>query len=161
MIMMMANSINLLEQNNPEPETIDTRFGKILVQKQNAIYFSAGLLGMPDKISFFLAEFPNESFNRFKILQSLNDYSLAFITMPVDINNEIISIADLQSACVEVGIKPENLAVVLIVSVHRSPEKVSISVNARAPILIDASTRLAAQYVFKSDKYQVQHYISL
>ena len=158
---MMANSINLLEQNNPEPETIDTRFGKILVQKQNAIYFSAGLLGMPDKISFFLAEFPNESFNRFKILQSLNDYSLAFITMPVDINNEIISIADLQSACVEVGIKPENLAVVLIVSVHRSPEKVSISVNARAPILIDASTRLAAQYVFKSDKYQVQHYISL
>ena len=160
MIMMMANSINLLEQNNPEPETIDTRFGKIVLQKQNAIYFSAGLLGMPDKISFFLSDFPNENFKKFKILQSLNDYSLAFITLPIDINNEIIAIEDLNSACNEIGIKSENLAVVLIVSVHRSPEKVSISVNARAPILIDASTRLAAQYVFKSDKYQVQHYIS-
>ena len=156
----MANSINLLEQNNPEPETIDTRFGKIVLQKQNAIYFSAGLLGLPDKISFFLSDFPNENFKKFKILQSLNDYSLAFITLPIDINNEIIAIEDLNSACNEIGIKSENLAVVLIVSVHRSPEKVSISVNARAPILIDASTRLAAQYVFKSDKYQVQHYIS-
>jgi flagellar assembly factor FliW len=47
-----------------------------------------------------------------------------------------------------------------MVSVHRSPVKTQISVNARAPLLIDTSAMLAAQYVFPTDRYQVQHLIT-
>jgi len=142
-------------------EIIETRFGRIAISKDNPIKFPQGLLGMPDKGNFFLTEFPSEKLEKFKLLQSLDDYALSFITLPIDLNNEIIALEDLALACGDVGIKVENLAVLLVVSVHRTPDKVNISVNARAPLLIDASQRLALQYVFKNDKYNVQKYISL
>ena len=47
-----------------------------------------------------------------------------------------------------------------MVSVHRSPEKVTLSVNARAPIFIDTVRRSAVQYVFPGEQYQVRHAIS-
>ena len=62
-------------------------------------------------------------------------------------------------ACKELGMAVENLVVLLMVTVQRTPST-RITVNARAPLLIDSSARLAAQYVFPSDRYQVQHLIT-
>ena len=115
---------------------------------------------MPNKFSFFITDFPSEKLHRFKMLQSLDDYNLSFITLPLDLQNGIIAAEDLSQACKELNISVENLAILLIVSVHRGAQKVSLSVNARAPILIDSSMRLAAQHVFQTEKYKVQHYIT-
>jgi flagellar assembly factor FliW len=52
------------------------------------------------------------------------------------------------------------LVSLLMVSVHRTPGKTVLTVNARAPLLIDSQLRLAAQYVFQSDRYDVQHVIT-
>jgi flagellar assembly factor FliW len=162
--MIMGLSVNRLESSvffgTEEPEVIETRFGKITLRKDKAIAFPRGLSGMPDKFSFFITEFPSDKLRRFKMLQSLDDYGLSFITLPLDLQNGIIAAEDLSQACKELNIKVESLAILLIVSVHRSPQKVSLSVNARAPILIDSSMRLAAQHVFQSEKYKVQHYIT-
>lgn len=144
-----------------QPEVIDTRFGKIALRKDSPIIFPRGLLGMPDKFHFFLTEFPSEKLRRFKLMQNLDDYSLSFITLPLDLHNDIIATEDLVEACVALDIKKENLAVLLIVSVHRSVSGGALSVNARAPLLIDSAARLAAQYVFPTDKYKVQHIISV
>lgn len=141
-------------------ETIDTRFGKVKLNRKNSIAFPRGLLGMPDKKSFFITNFPSEKLSKFKLLQCIDDHTLSFITLPAGLYNGIIAAEDLTLACSELGITPENLLVLLMVSVHRSPAKVSLSVNARAPLLIDSSLRLAAQYVFQTDKYKVQHYIT-
>ncbi len=161
---MMGASLTRLESSafmtTDEPEVIDTRFGKITLHKNNPIVFPRGLLGMPDKFHFFLTEFPSEKLRRFKLLQCLDDYNLSFITLPLSLQNGIIASEDLSAASRELDIKVENLALLLIVSVHRTPQKVSLSVNARAPLLIDSSARLAAQYVFQSEKYKVQHYIT-
>lgn len=162
--MIMGLSVNRLENSvffgTEEPEVIDTRFGKITLRRDNAIVFPRGLSGMPNKFKFFLTEFPSEKLRRFKLLQSLDDYALSFITLPLDLQNGIIAAEDLSSASRELNIKIESLAILLIVSVHRTPQKVSLSVNARAPLLIDSSMRLAAQHVFQADKYKVQHYIT-
>ena len=141
------------------PDVIDTRFGRIELQQDKAFSFSRGLLGMAQKRDFFITEFPSEKLSRFKLLQSLDDYTLSFITLPLSFENEIIGAEDLFAACNELEMNIEHLAVLLIVSVHRSPSKVSLSVNARAPLLIDSKMRMAAQYVFLNDKYQVQHFI--
>ena len=162
--MIMGLSVNRLESSvffgTEEPEVIETRFGKITLRKDKAIAFPRGLSGMPNKFSFFITDFPSEKLHRFKMLQSLDDYNLSFITLPLDLQNGIIAAEDLSQACKELNISVENLAILLIVSVHRGAQKVSLSVNARAPILIDSSMRLAAQHVFQTEKYKVQHYIT-
>ena len=84
-----------------------------------------------------------------------------FITLPVGLHNGIIAAEDLRHACHELEISPEHLSVLLIVSVHRLLQKVTVSVNARAPLMIDTRLKLAAQYVFQSDTYKVQHPITL
>ena len=143
-----------------DTDVIETRFGKITLKKDEPIVFPQGLLGMPDKANFFLTEFPSDKLRQFKLMQCLDDYSLTFITLPLEVDNAIIAKDDLATACKDLDIPLEELAVLLIVSVHRSATSVTLSVNARAPLLIDAKRKLAAQYVFPHDRYKVQHTIS-
>lgn len=141
-------------------EQVDTRFGKVTISRANPIIFPSGLLGMPDKVEYALTGFPSEKFERFKLLQSLDDLSLSFITLPVEVNNGIIAREDLMQAAGDLAIPEEHLGVLLIVSVHREVNGVRLSVNARAPVLMHATKRAAYQYVFASSKYNIRHMIS-
>lgn len=162
--MRMGASVNRLESSvffgTEAPEVVDTRFGRITLQRHNPIIFPRGLLGMPDRFRFFLTDFPGNHMSRFKLLQSLDDYSLSFITLPIGIQNDLVLAEDITAACRELEIDVNHLALLLIVSVHRAPGKVTLSVNARAPIFINSNMRLAAQHVFQSDKYLVQQPIT-
>jgi flagellar assembly factor FliW len=138
-------------------DIIETRFGRVRVIRDNPIIFSRGLLGIPNSQQFYLCDFPNEAMQQFKILQSLQEDSLAFITLPVDITNNLIERTDIEKACEDIGIPVKDVAILLVVSVHRSPNAVQLSVNARAPLLINAPQRTAVQYVFQHSRYKVQH----
>lgn len=157
----MLNQSALLTGANPAGslvgETIKSRFGDVIVDINRAIAFPRGLLGMPDKSQFVLVNFPSQKMEQFTLLQSLDDTNLSFITLPIDIHNTIISAADIRSAAHDLHISEENLVLLLIVSVHRSPTQVRLSVNARAPLMMDAQRKVGAQYVFQSDVYKVQH----
>ena len=141
-------------------KTIRSRFGDITVDPRKAVTFPRGLLGMADKFNFVLANFPSPKMQQFTLLQSLDDHALSFITLPVSMENAIITRKDLLAACQDLQILEANLAVLLIVTVHRSPGQVRLSVNSRAPLLIDAERKLGVQYVFTSDIYKVQHMLS-
>lgn len=140
-------------------EVVQTRFGEVRIDVSKAVYFPKGLLGMPDRPHFVLANFPGEKMPQFKLLQSLDELALSFITLPLDLANPIIEEADALRACADLEIVPQDLALLLVVSVHRSPNAVRITANARAPIMIDAARRAGVQYVFQHDKYKVQHVI--
>lgn len=163
--MIMGASVNRLANEvffgTEQPEVIETRFGKVALQKDKPIVFPRGLLGMPEKFHFFITDFPSKKLSRFKLLQSLDDYNLSFITLPIDLQNNIILAEDLSAASKEINIQVENLAALIIVSVHRTPASLSLSVNARAPLMVDSSMRIATQYVFPSEKYKVQHLITV
>ena len=52
-----------------------------------------------------------------------------------------------------------NLMVLLIASVHRSIDQAldsKLSVNTKAPILVDTQNMVAAQYIFVSDNYEIR-----
>jgi flagellar assembly factor FliW len=138
-------------------ETIKSRFGEVTVDTEKALHFPRGLLGMPDKQRFALANFPNPKMQQFMLLQSLDDAAISFITLPLELQNAIINADDLKSACRDLQITEPNLALLLIVSVHRSPDQVKLSVNARAPLFIDAERRTGVQHVFQQETYKVQH----
>lgn len=158
--MQMQNQSALITGGTPPPgtsETIKSRFGDIMVDLSKTVTFPRGLLGMPGKSNFVLAQFPSEKMQQFTLLQSLDDKNLAFITLPVDPENPIIASKDVHSACADLQVQEANLALLLIVTVHRTPDQVKLSVNARAPLFIDAQRKQGAQYVFQNDAYKVQH----
>lgn len=143
------------------PEVIDTRFGKVTIYRKNPIVFPNGLLGMPDKFEYCLTKLPSEKLARFKLLQSLDDQALSFITLPLEVDNPIIDREDLAVACKDLEIRMEELSLLLIVTVHRLPTGVKLSVNARAPVCVNTPRRVANQYVFHNNKYNIQHMITL
>jgi flagellar assembly factor FliW len=138
-------------------ETIKTRFGDVSVDTSKAVMFPHGLLGMPNRFHFVLTNFPNPKMQQFMLLQSLDDHNLSFITLPLATDNAIISAEDIKLACRDMQIEHSNAAILLIVSVHRALDSVRLSVNARAPLLIDAGQKVGAQYVFQHDRYKLQH----
>lgn len=143
-----------------EFQRIETRFGIVEVSRKNPLVFEHGLLGVPNSHQYALVDFPSEKMGHFKILQSLDEMELSFITLPLPMDNQIIERGDLEKATTDIGISAENMAVLLIVSVHRTPSEVRLSVNARAPLLIDTTNRYAMQYVFQHSRYKVQHMLN-
>lgn len=140
----------------PIGEVINSRFGEIMVDIERAVAFPNGLLGMPDKNHFVIANFNNQKMQQFNILQSLDDLNLSFIVLPLEINNNIIETADIHGAADDLLINYDDLLVLLVVSVHRSPSKVRMSVNARAPLFIDVKRKFGTQYVLQDTSYKVQ-----
>lgn len=143
-----------------ESEVIDTRFGKVSITRRSPIVFANGLLGLADRQNFCLTGLPSEKLARFKLLQSLDDLSLSFITLPIDLENSVVERGDLEQAARDLEIPINELVALLIVTVHRDTQGVKLSVNARAPLLLDASSRMAVQFVFPNPKYDVRHMIS-
>lgn len=145
----------------PESEEMETRFGRVTVYPKQPIIFPNGMLGLPDKMQFCLTAFPSEKMGRFKLLQSLEDTNLSFITLPVDVQNPIVERPDMEIAARDLEIPLEHLAALFIVSVHREEGVVKLSANARAPILMHALKRTATQYVFHNAKYQIRQTLTL
>lgn len=142
--------------------TIDTRFGEVEVPTDNPIVFPQGLLGIAGNFEYALTDLPSEQLARFKLLQSLNDHSVSFITLPIALDNPMIERSDIEKAANDVGVKDmDNLVVMLVVSVHRSPNAdIKLSANTRAPLLVYIPTRAAVQYVFQNSKYKVQELLN-
>ncbi len=80
-------------------EVMQTRFGEVTIYRTNPLVFPNGMLGLPDKFEYCLTKLPSEKLARFKLLQSLDDAELSFITLPVDVDNKIIERKDVEVAC--------------------------------------------------------------
>lgn len=156
-----AVNAGLMTSAHAEQLEIDSRFGRITVNPAQAIYFPTGLLGMPGKMRFCLARFPSPKYERFSILQSVDDHSLAFITLPLDVENPIIEREDLAQAATDLSLPLDDILPLLIVSVHRDSGTARLSVNARAPLLVRVSLKVAAQYVFPHTKYEIRQPLTL
>lgn len=144
-----------------EQEEMDTRFGRVTVDARQAIHFPTGMLGMPDRNRYCLTHFPSEKMARFKLLQSLDDPALSFITVPMDIDNPILERADILQAAQDLGMPMEDVLLLLVVTVQRESGVAKLSVNARAPLLVQVSRNLAAQYVFPHTKYLIRQPLAM
>ena len=154
-------AVSMMAQTLPDRLQIDSRFGPLTVNPQQAVLFPAGLLGMPNKMRFCMTRFPSEKMQRFNILQCLDDHSISFITLPLDLINPLIEEADIRQAAKDLDLPLDDLLILLIVSVHRESGAAKLSVNARAPVFIRGSMKVAAQYVFPHTKYLIRQPLSL
>lgn len=143
-----------------DPVKVNSRFGVIEVDRNASVYFKHGMLGIPSAVNFCLTKLPNISSDQFMLLQCMEDHALSFIVVPSQYDNQLIKSEDLSDACKVLDIETKNLLVLFIVTVHEKDGNRSLSVNAKAPVLVDAFNKTATQYVLGSDEYKIQHVIS-
>lgn len=149
--------------DNDTVKVIQTRFGPIHIHMDKMIYFPSGLLGMSEYQHFCLAPFPKEQLSQFSMLQSTQDTSLTFMTLPLPRATSddvpVIHQDDLDNVKQEFGLTDDTMLIVLIATLHQDDhqEGVHVSVNLRAPLVINTEERIGVQYVFEKSDYPVRH----
>jgi len=139
------------------PIALQTRFGEMIVDPETVLRLPRGLMGFSGLRDFALASLPQERYGRFKVLQSLESPEVSFIVLPYETSDALIAEADLDAALSDLGIARENAATLLIVSIRKADESAIISVNLRAPLVVDLKRRLAWQCVLANPEYSVRH----
>ncbi len=155
------------KENLSNSNFINSRFGKLKINRDKAIFFPNGLLGMTEFKKFSLCKFPNPKFVDFQILQSLESEELSFIVLPVNNESEkyanIIKEELVTECCDDLQISKEEMAFLMITSIERDKKtnNANITVNARAPLIINTSTRNGIQYVFPHENLDIRHQIQI
>ena len=135
--------------------TIETKlFGEIAVDESKLISFPQGIIGFPELKDFLLIH-DGDGNGNIKWMQSVQEPAFA---MPVvdplavipeynpDIEDELLK---------PLGeITEENMLVIVTITVPKEIEK--MTVNLKAPIIINSESRKAAQLIIDSDRYQVK-----
>ncbi len=139
---------------------IETRFGEMAFERDNAMYLPRGLFGYADHHNFGLADLPDPKLEQFKMMQSLTDPDLSFIVAPLAMDGDTIDGADIDSACEILSVARENAAILLIVATRKIGMETQISVNLRAPVIVDVISQTGWQHVLNNSRYQVRHVIT-
>jgi len=149
----------------PEPaaaatETIATRFGELAYDPADTVDLPRGMPGFAGHQRFVFACLADPNHASLRVMQSLTDPTVSFLVAPIGESLGLFGPADLTEAQAAVGATPEDLAIVVVVSVRRQPGSIQVSANLRAPILIDTRNRRAVQYVLSNSTLSVRHTIS-
>lgn len=163
----MSTTAHALVETAPNQESVaprtlvETRFGTFAFDANNSLLMPSGPLGFASYRQFGLANLPDPQLAAFKLLQSLDDIDVSFVLTPLELHPGLIDPLDIEAGAKAVGLNPTNLETLLIVTARSSPEGTSLSINLRAPILIDFESRTARQVVLGNPHYAVRHPITV
>ena len=137
--------------------TIDTRvFGEVTIDPAKIIHFENGIIGFPDLTDFALV-YDLEKGNQagIKWLQSLQEPAFALPVMdPLVVSPDYNPTVDDEILKPIGEIKPDEILVLVTVTVPR--DLTNMSVNLKAPIIINADEKKAVQIILDSDSYLVK-----
>lgn len=132
-------------------------FGMIDVDEKDILFFPSGVPGFGDIKKFILLG-RQESDSTFFWLQAVDEPNLAFVvTDPFGIHPDyFVDVDDEETE--ELQIKDiDNILTLAIVTI---PENVNdITVNLKAPVLINTHNNMGKQVIMKNDTFPVKYYI--
>ena len=159
------------QQSNPDParppamgagdtETIavETRFGTITFGAKNIVDFPHGLIGLPHSRRFGLSPIPDKRMGQFMILQSLEDLGLSFLVLPLQPGPTTIERTDIEEACASIAVPADEADFFTVITLRKAEQGgLTISANLRAPIIVDAKSRIARQCLLSNPRYPIRH----
>jgi flagellar assembly factor FliW len=131
------------------------RFGNIEFTEEDVIRFSTGLIGFPFLTSFVLVE--HKEGTPFRWLQSLDDGSTAFLVTNPDqfVQGYAPELRDADAHELDLDENTPTM-VFATVSIPAGQPK-DMTLNLAAPLVVNATTRLAKQVVLEDDAYTIRH----
>ena len=134
-------------------------FGEVEIKDEDIIMFEYGLPGFESMTKFAILGKTDAPDDPFFWLQSTQNPNLAFVIMnPRDLVFDYEAEIDMFTANL-LKIKDENDA--LIYCIVTVPQDISkISINLKAPIIINAKDNRGCQVVLENEKYKFKHIIT-
>ncbi len=123
---------------------------------EDTVFLPRGLPGFPRARRFRLETMPHCG-GRFLLLELLEEETLSLIVMPADLQAMPLARDDIAEICGALEIRPEDLCLLLVVTLAEEEGGVQAYVNLRAPIFLDTRRRLAAQMVLPDAGYPLRH----
>lgn len=136
--------------------TVATRFGELTFDHTNTVALPKGVIGFPEFHTYGLTAIPDPRMGQFKLLQCLEATELSFLVLPLPLDGGTIADEDVDEALATLGIPREDAAFLLIITVRKEAEGISVSANVRAPIILNTRTRVARQYVLPNPDYPIR-----
>jgi len=133
---------------------VTTRFGEIEIDESKIIEMRGGILGF-EHLKRYVLHIPDED-NPFWWYQSVEDGAIAFIVV-----NPYAAMADYEPVISDKDVtlleieSRDDVVLLAIVTIRQNP--FSVSVNLRAPIVVNAKKRIAKQIVLEDEQYPIQH----
>lgn len=134
-------------------------FGEIEVNEKKVIHFENGIIGFPDLKNFLLLyDEEKEDGNRISWLQSVEEPSFAIpVINPLLVKEDYSPIVNDELLAPIGEFDPEEILVLVTITIPNNIE--NISVNLKAPIIINAITRKACQIIVENDEYIVKYHV--
>ena len=138
---------------------VTTRFGEIDIDETRTIeMIGGGILGF-ERLKRFALMLQDEK-TPFLWLQSLEDGSVAFVVMNSFVADpDYAPVIDSASQALLEIEKPEDALLLSIVTIRNSPFRVTV--NLKAPLVINLKTRRARQIVIDAPDYPIRHDLAL
>ncbi|HOK06375.1 MAG TPA: flagellar assembly protein FliW [Syntrophales bacterium] len=131
-----------------------TRFGEIEVKEEEFIYFKGPILGF-ERLTRFVLLRPEDP-SPLMWLQSVDDPAVAFVVVNPRLVKRDYNPTVFESDLNLLGItRDEEAALLAIVTLRSQPLR--MMANLRAPLLINAVNRLAAQVILADEEYPLQY----
>lgn len=134
---------------------IKTKFlGEIEIEEKDILNFSYGLPGFPQLHKFALLTLEGNEYMFY--LQSIEEEAICFITVvPAAVVGEY-DIEISKDAVEELEIKaPEEVQLLAILNIPEDPKQ--MTVNLKAPIIINTTNKKAAQELLEDDRFEIKH----
>ena len=137
---------------------VTARFGEINVDESKVINMRGGIIGF-EHLKKYILHIQDEK-NPFWWFQSLDDDKVAFVVI-----NPFVAKADYEPVIDDNDSKfleienAEQVVLLTIVTILKNP--FSVSVNLRAPIVINAEKRIAKQIILEDQTYPVKYYLTV
>lgn len=131
-----------------------SRFGVIEVDEEKVIHMAGPILGFEGSRNYIILLHSEKT--PFCWLQSLEESRVAFLILnPQTVKSDYeILLSDDDVQLLEIQ-KPEEVILMMIATIRSNP--LMITANLRAPIVINATKRLAKQIVLENQDYPVQY----
>lgn len=134
---------------------INTRYhGEREYKENEIIYFKNGLPGFEDLKKFI--SFPIKENELFSVLHSIEDEEIGIVTVsPFEVDKEYkFKLEDEVINDLKIS-SPDDIIVAVTVTLHSKVE--NITVNMRAPIIININENLGEQIILDNDSYSIKH----
>lgn len=127
--------------------------GKVEYEAENVIHFPEGLIGIPEKKNFLLIE--KEDFKPFSYLQSVDDTTFILIVVNPMIIEKEYKFSIFRGDMDAIDINDENDFSLLAIVIFAQKLE-DITVNLKAPLLINIHSKKALQVILQNDDYSVE-----
>ena len=135
-------------------EILSPVHGKITYSEDEILKFEKAIPGFEEIEKYIIRDIDEES--SFKILQAIDNPNISFIIVSpfdveeeyeIELNDEIIKRLEIE--------KSEDVILYSLVTLNSNPDK--ITVNLKAPIIINILSNKGEQFIVDKEKYKIKH----